>query len=416
MFYPTLKKTRIWKRFLGGYAVVVLLALVFLGGLYVGKSWPAPNVASSGGKIENQDAPPPYLLQNVDFNLFWEVWNLVKDKYVEQPVLDTQLFYGALAGIAGAVGDPYTVFLEPETTRKFTAELSGTFSGIGAEIGLRKEQLVIIAPLPDTPAQRAGLKALDAILAIDDKDTSGMPIDVAVSHIRGPKGSKVTLKIFRKGWKEPRDIAIVREEIQVNPVRVELREDGIAHLKIIHFNEQLRGAFEEAVQKVLAKNPKGLVLDLRNNPGGFFEGAIEVASAWLANDQVVVYQQDQSGKKQEFHSRGQARLKDIPTVVLVNEGSASASEIVAGALQDYEIAKLIGEKTFGKGSVQTFEQLRGGSAVKITVAQWLTPKGRVINKEGIAPDLEVKMGKEEVDNGDDPQLQKAVELLSGISN
>ena len=411
MWY-TKKHSPILRGFILMYGMISALALVFVLGLVMGRRTVSRVEAPTGGQVENQEAPPSYLLENVDFKLFWEVWNLVKDKYVDQPVLDTKLFYGALSGMMAALGDPYSVFLDPETTGKFTQELSGTFSGIGAEIGIKKEQLVIIAPLPDTPAKRAGLKSTDAILMIDKKDTLGMPLDVAVFNIRGLKGTPVTLKIFRKGWKEPRDITIVREEIHVNPVRVEELKNGIIQLKITHFSEQLSGAFEQAVQDILAKNPKGLILDLRNNPGGFFEGAVDVASEWIAENQVVVYQQDQSGKKQEFPASGPARFKDIPTVVLVNEGSASASEIVAGALKDYQIAKVVGEKTFGKGSVQTFEQLRGGSAAKITVAHWLTPQGIQIDKEGIVPDLEVKMGKDDAENGDDPQLEKAVELLT----
>ncbi len=321
--------------------------------------------------------------------------------------------YGALSGMVGSLGDPYSVFFDPETTRKFNEELAGKFDGIGAEIGMKHDQIVIIAPLPDSPAQRAGLQAGDKILKIDDKDTAGMPLDIAVSNIRGKKGTSVVLKIFRTGAKEPKDFPITRDTINVRSVTWKMLPGDIGYVKMVYFNETTDALFEEAIQGILAKNPKGIIFDLRNNPGGFLEVGVDVASQWVPAGQVVVTQESQGGGKEEFRARGQARFHGIATVVLVNGGSASASEIVAGALQDYSVAKLIGEKTFGKGSVQTFEPLRNGSSIKITVAHWLTPKGRQINGTGIAPDIEVKMGKDDFEGDKDPQLQKAIDALSG---
>lgn len=393
---------------------MAVAGLTFLSGLYMGSRAPQrPRhiPAESNGKVIGDEKTPPYLLQDVQFDLFWDVWNLVKENYIEQPVLDTALFYGALRGIVGALGDPYSAFLDPETTRKFTAELGGTFEGIGAEIGIKREQLVIVAPLPDTPAALAGLQPGDKILKINDNDTVGMPLDVAVANIRGPRGTSVTLKILRNGWKEPRDISIARNTIELQSVTWKLLEGGIGYIKIVYFNETTAARLDEAIRGVLAGSSKGLILDLRNNPGGFLEMGVRVAGQWLSPSSVVVIQEFQGGRQEDFRARGQPKLQGIPTVVLINQGSASAAEIVAGALQDYVVATLVGEKTFGKGSVQSLDQLRGGSALKLTIAHWLTPKGRVIDKVGITPDFEVKLEREDYENDRDPQLDKAIELV-----
>lgn len=418
MFYTARPKRKWLRSFIGVYGALAVVGGIFFFGFYIGRQTGAgarSNYFSTGeGSVLNREAPAPYLLQDVDFGLFWDVWRIVKEKSLGQPVLDTQMLYGAISGMVGSLGDPYSVFFDPETTRKFTEELAGKFDGIGAEIGIKHEQLVIIAPLPDSPAQRAGIQPGDKVLKIDDKDTVSMPLDVAVSNIRGAKGTVVVLKILRNGAKEPRDFSITRDTINVKSVTSKDLPGAIGYIKLVYFNETTNQLFEEALQGIIAKNPKGIILDLRNNPGGFLEVGVDVASQWIPDSQVVVTQQSQDGTRQEFRAAGQARFHGIPTVVLVNGGSASASEIVAGALQDYKAAQLIGEKTFGKGSVQTFEPLRGGSSIKITVAHWLTPKGRQINGIGITPDIEVKMGKDDYENDKDPQLQKAVEILSGI--
>lgn len=417
MFYTEKPKSKLTRRFLGLCIIVAVIVLSFAGGWYWGVKHTDKGFGLvESGEVENKDLPPPYLLQDVDFRMFWQVWNFVKEKYLDQPVLDTQLLYGAISGIVGALGDPYSVFLDPELTREFTQELAGKFEGIGAEIGIKKGQLTIIAPLPLTPAERAGLKAGDFILKIDEKDTSGMPLEIAVSNIRGQKGSTVRLTILRSGWKDPREVPIVRDTINVQSVTWKEQSDGIAYLKIVYFNENTIVNLEEAVRAILARNPKGIVLDLRNNPGGFLEVGVRVASEWVAPEGIVVIQQAQGSQNTVFRSEGPARLRDIPTVVLINPGSASASEIVAGALRDHGVATLVGENTFGKGSVQIFERMQNGASVKLTVAHWLTPKGEKINGEGIAPDVAVEMSKDDVDNDNDPQLEKAIEVLSGISN
>jgi len=362
-----------------------------------------------GGTVSNVGELPEHLSKDVDFNLFWKVWDLVKKNYVHQPVADTKLFYGALSGIVSSLDDPYSVFFDPDTAKKFQQELEGSFDGIGAELGIKDKQLTIIAPLPDTPAARAGLKAGDKILAIDGKDTTDMALDYAVSLIRGTKGTEVNLTVWREGWEKPQDFKIARDKIEIASVKWEMKGD-IAYIEINHFNEDTSAKFNQAVNEVITKNPKGLILDLRNNPGGFLDTAVEVAGEWIENDVVVIEQMD-DGQKNEERSSGLARLQNLKTVVLINEGSASASEIVAGALQDDGKATLVGKKTFGKGSVQNLEPLEDGSAVKLTVALWLTPKGRQIDKEGIGPDTEVDLTEEDYNANRDPQLYKAIEIL-----
>lgn len=409
MFYNK-PKSHFIKRFFVTYLIIIAFLFTFLGGTFVGYQSRQAK-PETGGEVINRGQLPPYLLEDVDFNLFWDVWKIAKGKYLKQPVVDTKLFYGALSGVISALGDPYSSFLDPEITQKFNEELSGTFEGIGAEIGIKKEQLLIIAPLPNTPAARAGLKAGDRILEINDKDTFGMSIEQAVSLIRGPQKTEVILTIFRERFEKPEKISIVRDEIHIENVTWRMI-DNIAYIKIIQFNGETVQKFQLATQELMLQNPKAIILDLRGNPGGYFDAAVDIASFWIPSPEIVVSQKYQGDKKDDFRSRGQALLKSFPTIVLVNGGSASASEIVAGALQDHAKAKLIGEKTFGKGSVQDYEIMRDGSSVKITIAEWLTPKGRLINGEGIAPDIEIELTKEDYENDEDPQLQKAVELLS----
>lgn len=418
MFYIGKPKTRFPRRFLTLYVGLIALGGVFILGLYVGSIYFKKGALSSGsrlagGDVINKEQLPPHLLKDVNFNLFWEVWNAVQDKYLEQSIPDTQLFYGALAGIVASLRDDYSVFLDPTLTSRFLSELAGKFEGIGAEIGIKKDQLVIVAPLPDTPAEKAGLFPGDAVLKIDNVETSGMPLDMAVSKIRGKRGSTVSLNIMRNGWNEPKTFAIMRETINVKSVTTKELEGNLVYVKLAYFNETTPELFDQAVRGVVAKNPKGIILDMRNNPGGLLEVGVRVASEWVKTPDSVVIQEARAGERTIFPAGGQARLKGIPTVALVNQGSASAAEIVAGALQDYKLARLVGEKTFGKGSVQSFEQLNGGSSLKLTIAHWLTPLGRQIDKVGIAPDIAVEMRREDYENDKDPQLRKAMELLSG---
>lgn len=409
------------QKYIIGYLAVVLIFGSFIIGYGTGLEQGKKNIAvivtasatpTSGMVLNKDEKPPEYLSKDVDFRLFWDVWQLVKDRYVEEKISDTKLFYGSLAGVLASLGDPYSVFFDPETNRKFSDELSGSFGGIGMEIGVKKEQLVVVAPLPDTPAFRAGLRAGDKILAIDTIDTMGIAVDFAVSKIRGEPGTTVKLLVHRESWPKPKEIPVVRARIVIPSARFEMKED-VAYVKLTHFNSDTTAKFREQVRALLLKNPKGVILDLRNNAGGFLDVAVDVAGEWIKDDVVVTEKFRNGGGERPHTSRGSARLKDMRTVVLTNEGSASASEIVAGALKDYGRATLIGKKTFGKGSVQELENLPDGSAVKITVAKWYTPKGTSIDQNGIVPDIEIDFGDDDYDNDRDPQLDAAIRFLHG---
>ncbi|MBD3281427.1 PDZ domain-containing protein [Candidatus Uhrbacteria bacterium] len=408
---------------------VFAIGISFSGGFFLGR----------GGEAEAQGQTPvdksvrgigslpgsDIIAEHLDFNQFWELWELLQLRYYQETD-DQEMFYGAMEGLAKSLGDPYTDFFKPKTAKEFSDSLKGEFQGIGAEIGIRDNQLQIIAPLPDTPASRAGLRAGDYILQVNGTSTDSMTVEQAVMLIRGKKGTTVTLHIGRfnkvettdeitgenKIIEEPEtfDVPIVRDVIHIESVRTEWPEERIAKIQITNFNEDTALEFKKQVQDIIAQNPVGLILDLRNNPGGFLDRSISIAGEWTGGDIVVVEQR--KGKIiDEFRGIGSGRLSAVPTVVLVNEGSASASEIVAGALQDYDLATIIGMQTFGKGSVQDYTEFTDGSAVKITVAEWLTPKGRSINETGIAPDIEVELTIEDYNENRDPQLDKAIEFI-----
>ncbi len=406
-------------------ATVLLLGIGFIGGRYSpavraeGTVFPwRSNAASGTVSGVGQAMPSDLASQDVEFKRFWDLWRLLKTKYYRQPVSDQQLFFGAMEGMASGVGDDYTTYFPPTEAKEFESSLDGEFQGIGAEIGLKDEQLQIIAPLPDTPASRAGLLAGDIILKIDGKDTTGMSVEEAVKLIRGDQGTKVTLSLYRLSQKKgPFDVSIERDIIQVKSVNWRLAPGSkrIAIIEITSFGQDTTTAFRDAVREVLLKDPQGLILDLRNNPGGYLDGAVDIASEWVGKD-VVVKERRQGKIIDEMHGTNPARLAQIPTIVLVNQGSASASEIVAGALQDAGLARLVGMKTFGKGSVQEYEPLSDGSAVKITVAEWLTPHDRTIQKVGLDPDVSVDRTAEDYEAKRDPQLERALELLTNPSH
>jgi len=356
-----------------------------------------------------------YDLQDADFKQFWDLWDLLKQKYYEQPVKDKQLFYGAMSGLASSLGDPYTTYFEPKNAQSFQEALSGKFEGIGAQIDIKDDQLVVVAPLPDSPAEKAGLLAGDAIVKIDGQDTSGMSVDQAVSMIRGAKGTVVKLNIYRPATKKaPFDVTITRDEIHIKSVTWKMLPGNIAYIDVTNFNGDTEGLFSSAADEIRAKDPKGLILDLRNNPGGYLDTAQSMAGEWVG-DGIVVKERRQGQIFETLKGTGRNRLHGIPTVVLVNQGSASASEIVAGALQDTKAATIVGMKTFGKGSVQDYMTFKDGSGVKITIAEWLTPNERTINKTGLDPDVTVDRTAEDYDAKRDPQLDRAVGILNGTA-
>lgn len=401
-----------FKKISFGLLTLVIISGLFGGGFYLGKNNQSRSItqhllayAPEAGSVSTT-SPQSAL----DFNLYWEVWDNLKSNFVDKAkVSDQTLFYGSLKGMAAAAGDPYTIFMDPKEAKEFSNDLAGTFEGIGAEVGMRNDIITIIAPLDDMPAQKAGLRAGDKIYAVDSKSTLGLTVDEVVKKIRGPKDTKVVLTIIR-GKDKPRDITVTRSLIIVKSVKTELRSDGILVIRVSHFNNDTETLFNEAVSLALLKNPKGIILDLRNNPGGYLETAVSLASDWIETGSVVT-EQFGDDHRNEYPANGLARLKDFPTVVLINSGSASASEIVAGALRDYKKATIVGETSFGKGSVQSIKELAGGASLKVTVAKWLTPAGDFINEKGIKPNIEVKLSPADLDKNLDPQFTKALELL-----
>ncbi len=399
-----------WKFF--GVAVLGVFSLfcAFTAGAYMSKSSAAisslaqKQVEYFGGQV---------LANNPEFNeiLYQTVWSALKQSFVDKDQLDDQkLFYGSLKGLVAASGDPYTVFMDPEENKEFQDDLAGTFEGIGAEIGLKDEIITIISPLDDMPAAQAGIRAGDQIYAINGTSTAGISVDEAVRQIRGPKDTQVKLTIYRSGENNTKDYTITRSVIVIKSVKTERRDDGVYVIKISAFNNDTAELFNQAVNEIANNKPKGLILDLRNNPGGYLDTAVDMASEWVKTGPMVIEKFSEE-KQNKYLSTGSGRLEDIPTAVLINGGSASASEIVAGALQDYKKALIIGEKSFGKGSVQSLIDLGGGSSLKITIAKWLTPLGRSINDEGIKPDREVKITAEDIEKDKDPQFQAALDYL-----
>ena len=344
----------------------------------------------------------------VDFGIFWEAWKKLKEFHIKgNELADKDFVYGAINGLAGSFKDPNTIFLRADTgdAKKFEEDISGSFGGIGAEIGLQDEQLIIVAPLKKSPTERAGLKSKDKIFKIDDFDTTGIAVNEAVKKIRGPIGTKVVLNILRDTWSSPRDFSLTREEIVVPTLDWEIVENNLIYIKLHSFNEKAPLAFYDAALSAFVNRAQGMILDLRNNPGGFLEVAINLSGWFLNKGELVVTEDFRSDPDRVFRANGNSAFKALPLVILVNQGSASASEILAGALRDRRGIKLVGEKTFGKGTVQELQGLRDGSKLKITVANWILPSGQVIEKNGLPPDYEIKMIDEDIKAGRDPQLQ-----------
>lgn len=401
-----------------------LILGVFVSGVLTGTSYgmrallhgnsvsAVTNVTNLFSKSENP---------NVSFDQFWEVWKKVQEKSVYKPVSSTDLFYGSMVGMVAALKDPYSVYMPPVKAEEFKRDLSGEFFGIGAEIGLKDTKVTVVAPLPESPAEKAGLKTGDIILMVDGKDIAGKAIDEVIGLIRGPKDTVVTLTIVKAGTQVAKEVKITRGVITVPTVIWSMKDKSIAYIRISYFNDTTWNEWDKAVKEIQVKKPKALILDLRSNPGGYLDASVKVASEWVSSG-VIVYERLNDGLKDQYTADvGKHRFAGIPTVVLVDEGTASGSEIVSGALQDYGVATLIGTKTFGKGSVQDFEYFPDGSALKLTIAEWLTPKERHINKIGIEPDekiekmFDVKPGASvsSTDANDfvDKGLERALEIL-----
>ncbi|MFM8322377.1 MAG: S41 family peptidase [Chloroflexota bacterium] len=347
------------------------------------------------------------------FQPFWQAWNLIVQSYVDQPVNKTVLMRGAIKGMFDALGDEHSSYMDPQMFEQSTTRLDGSeYEGIGAWVDVSGSYLKIISPMPDSPAEKAGLKANDEVIAIDGEDMTGKDGEYARQHVLGPRGTIVRLTIRREGVAEPFDVEVERGAIVVPTITYEMREDGLGYIQLLIFGDDTAADLENALNKLLDQNPKGIILDLRNNGGGYLETAIDVASQFIG-DGVVMYEQYGDGSDlKEFKARRGGAATEIPLVVLINEGSASASEIVAGAVQDRGRGYMVGMQSYGKGSVQNIVPLvEEQGAVRVTIARWLTPNKRQINQLGLRPDFVVELTADELEAGKDPQLEMAVRVL-----
>lgn len=349
----------------------------------------------------------------IDFSLFWDAYNKLQQNFINPEKIDNQkIVYGAIEGMAKTLDDPYTDFFDPEQALRFEQDLSGSFEGIGVEIGIRKSQLTVVAPLEGTPGQKAGLMAGDTIVRIDGKESIDITTEEAVNRIRGPKGTIVTLTIMRNGWTTTRDIEITRATIKIPPMEWSIKDGDVAYIKLFQFDQSLSVDFATATAEILQSPAKKIILDLRNNPGGYLEVAQNIAGWFLKYGQTVTIEDFGNNQSQIIYkSQGNGDLSEYPIVVLINQGSASASEILAGSLRDNRNVELIGTKSFGKGSVQEVIDLRGGSFLKVTIAKWLTPNGTSISDVGLDPDVKVDMTEDDINQQKDPQLDKALEII-----
>ncbi len=390
-------------------------ALLFSSGYVFGINGFNVNLNKFPKAIISREVPPNR--QDVNFSLFWKVWDELETSYYDKTkIVPSQLVYGAISGMVAAVGDPYTVFLPPSENKVVQEDLNGSFEGVGIQIGYRGTQLAVIAPLPDSPAFSVGVKAGDFIIRIKDESkevdtgTVGMSLPEAVKYIRGPKGTKVSLTLLRDGETEPIVVEMMRVRMDIPSVIAAFSEQdkNVAHIKLLKFGAETDSEWAAAIKKITQnKDLKGVVLDLRNNPGGYLQGSVDIAGEFLAKGSLVVIE-DRAGVKKEFRTAKQGSLIEVPVVVLINGGSASASEILAGALRDERGVKLVGEKSFGKGTIQEPQELEGGSGLHVTIARWLTPKGTWVNENSLEPDVKIE---DDSKTSQDEQLLKAVEVL-----
>lgn len=414
-----LKKTQDGQNYSSGILSFVIqfavIAVIFFAiGVVVGQKKIELQRRNFVPKITFESKVPPKD-QTVDFSLLWKVMETLPEKYLDKAAIDSQkLLYGAISGAVRSLGDPYTAFLDPKQNQAVKAELSGTYEGVGIQIGFNKEKrLVVIAPLAGTPASSVGISPKDLILKIDSRETFDLTLPEAVDLIRGPAGTKVKLTLLHEGEDKPYAVEIAREKITVKSVDVEFRgtdRGRVAIILVSRFGDTTDSEWDSAVNQVQLEKAVGVVVDMRNNPGGLLASAVHLGSEFITG--TIVKQEFADGTVRSLSADHRGELLSIPMVVLVNDGSASASEIFAGAIADNRRGKVIGEKTFGKGTVQDAIDLDGGSGLHVTVAKWLTPKGASINGEGITPDIIVARTSEDVVASRDPQLDRALAELS----
>lgn len=392
----------------------IVLACVFILGIYIGFS-EVPTV----NKIVNLNNTASAQTTTTDFDPFWKAWNILKDKSINnKSVNDQEKVWGAIEGLASSYNDPYTVFFPPDENKLFNDTIRGSFGGIGAEIGIKNKALTVVSPLKDSPSQKAGIKSGDVILKIDTVDIKDMSIDNAISLIRGEKGTKVNLTVFRQGEKKTREFNITRDIVEIPTIDTEKRvADETFVIKFYSFSENSNNLFDKALQEFKDSNYNKLILDLRGNPGGYLDVAIDIASNFIEEGKIIAIEDfGDSQKKVTYRSYGPKLFTDrLKFVVLVDGGSASASEILAGALKEHKVATIIGEKTFGKGSVQELIKVTDTTSLKVTVAKWLTPNGTSISDHGLDPDIKVEYTEKDLENKIDPQLNKALSVLKNMN-
>jgi len=409
-------------------AIVIAALIGYYGGVNkVALDWKnyQPHV-----QITSKEPPPP--LEPGDFSQFWKVLEKLETSYYDKKAIDTQkILNGAISGMVDSLDDPYTVYLPPKQNNDFKQGLAGKFEGIGAELGVKDKQIIVVSPLDGGPAKKAGIKPGDLIVKVNDQSTAGWNVNQAVEKIRGPKGTDVTLNVLHKSEEQPVDIKIVRDTITVKSLTSWTKkikdveaikqtsvlkgaaDDKVVYIRLSQFGDSTNTEWESLATKLaesMRKDSgiKGIVFDLRNNPGGYLTDAVYIASEFV-KDGVAVMQEDKNGERQSYKVSGKGLLTDVPVVVLINKGSASASEIVAGSLSDHQRAQLVGETSFGKGTIQQAEDLGGGAGLHVTIAKWLTPNGTWVHKKGLTPNVAVELDKK--DQSHDVQLEKAIETL-----
>jgi carboxyl-terminal processing protease len=412
-------------------AVLCIIGGAFLAGFTIGNTTPALlgdnnqpvfpsfgeiipfNPQPSTGEVDQlaEQAGTPDDL-NVLFEPFWEAWKIVHDEYVDQPIDDTLLLQGAIQGMLDSLGDPYTSYLDPNTYFQLDSQLEGGYQGIGAWVDTDSEFLTIISPMPDSPAEKAGLEPGDEIIAIDGEDMTGIDGNLVIRRVLGPAGSSVLLTIRRESLPDPFDVEIIRAEIVIPSVRSEMLENSVGYIQLFQFGNDTDTDLRAAIRELEDDGAQSLILDLRYNGGGLLTSSIDVASEFISSG-VILYQEYGDGSRDTHRAKPGGLATEIPLIVLINEGSASASEIVAGAIQDYERGLIVGTTSFGKGSVQLPIKLSNDQgAVRVTIARWLTPDERQIAGVGIEPDVTVELTEEAIAAEQDTQLEKALELLS----
>jgi len=386
-----------------------VLATIALAAVIVSASY----LAGFGTSMVLFPTQPPVTLteREEQFAVFWEAWDIVEREFYRREQLDREeMVYGAIRGVLESLDDPYTAFVDPTRAAILSEDMRGSFEGIGAVVTMEDGQLLIVEPLKGKPAEKAGLKRGDVILKVDDTEIKDMSLIEAIALIRGPRGTVVRLTIQREGVDEPFIVELVRERIEIPVIEADLLDEGIAYVRLYALNRQASQSLRAVLEGLLAQDPVGLILDLRSNPGGFLHIAVEVSSQFIDEGLILVERGKGGAERRHWALKG-GLATDIPLVVLVNGATASASEIVAGAIQDHGRGVLIGERTFGKGLVQNVHDLSDGSSLRVTVSRWLTPEGRWIEDQGLIPDIEVELTEEDLEGDRDPQLERAIEYL-----